>query len=307
MAKLFNRFFNEEKGTVVIIIALAFVMLLGFVALSVDIGVLALEKTRLSRTMDAIALAGAQELPNTSKAEAVAADYAERNGVDPGMVTVSFSADNKKITATSDRVVNLYFAKALGFYTANVEGKASAIIVPVKEIGGLMPIGLNDNSLPLIEGQEYLIKAGAQDQTHGWRGIIKYPGAHGAQDYANYILNGYPGVIEIGDKEDEENGNVSGPTSDAVEERIEACNDGCVWSNYKSGCPRVALVPIYHDLAPAKKVEISGYATVFLERVPGSGNDSEVWARYIYNTVSGEADESESNYNKYLNTVRLSE
>lgn len=302
-----KRFTKEENGTVVVIVALAFSVLLGFAALAIDIGVLTLEQNRLARTMDAAALAAAQELPDTSRATTVARDYASRNGLDPAAVNISFTNDSKQITVNSKKSVQLYFARVLGLNTSDVAGRASAKILPAKNISGLMPLGINDNQLPLLEGNEYMLKAGAHDQSRGWRGIIKYPGANGASDYYDYIVNGYPGVVEIGDKEEEENGNVSGPTMSALEGRINSCTDGCTWDNYLPGCPRVVLIPIYHDLAPAKKVEIRGYATVFLTRVLGSGDDSEVYAKYINNTISAEADDSSNNYNQYLNTVRLSE
>lgn len=307
MFSFIRKILKEEDGSVVVIVALAFTALLGFAALAIDIGVLTLEKTRLARTMDAAALAAAQELPDTSVAATVAFDYASRNHVDPSQIQVSFSNDKRKVTVTTQKTVPLYFAKALGFSASDVSSRASAKIVPVKSSKGLIPIGINDNQLPLFPGVEYMIKSGAHDQSHGWRGIIKYPGAHGASDYADYITNGYPGEVEIGEKEDEENGNVSGPTSTAVENLIMSCSDGCSWDNYKPGCPRVVLVPIYHDMAPEKKVEIRGYAAVFLERVAGSGDDSEVYARYVNSTISAEADDSATNYNTYLNTVRLSE
>ena len=64
--------------------------MLGFGALAIDIGMLYKSKTELSAAADAAALAGAQELPKKpGQAEAVAQEYASRNGKPGDQVTVT--------------------------------------------------------------------------------------------------------------------------------------------------------------------------------------------------------------------------
>lgn len=306
MGHIVRRLFRQEEGSVIVVIAIAFTVFLGFLALAVDSGLLYLEHTRISRAADAAALAGAQELPDTGRARTMAEEYAQQNGVDPSLLDISFSPDNKKITVTARKTVNLYFAKALGLTSATVNGRAVGGISPIKKLSGLIPLGINETLLPLSAGTEYMIKGGSQDGSP-WRGIIEFPGqGHGASNYRDLVINGYGGVVRIGDTEGKVPGNKSGPTEQGVEDRINSCTDGCTWDNYKPGCPRVVFVPIYRDMGC--QVKVVGFASVFLERVGnenGKGNDNRVFATYINNTVSGDTDDSVTN--SYLNGVKLTE
>lgn len=296
---------KNEDGSVIVILALAFSMLLGLTALVIDIGIVALEKTRLVRTLDATVLAGAQELPNTSKAFQTAYEYAVRNELDPSLLTVNFPVGNQQITATSSKTVDLYFAQILGFNQIDVSGRATARIAPVSSTTGLIPIGLDESQMPLVPGQQYSIKVGAHDAETGWLGVLAYPGQSGADDYRNSARYGYDGVVQIGQNMDKATGNVSGPTTQGIEDRIATANE--TWDNYSPNSERVAFVPIYRILGnqPSDKVRVTGFASVFLEQVTGQGNESYVLVRYVQHTVSGETDDSISG--SFLNSVRLIE
>ncbi len=304
MLDLLRRLKNED-GTVIVILALSFTMLLGFAALVVDVGLVALEKARLVRTMDATVLAGAQELPDTSKAFQTAYEYAIRNELDPSHLTISFPTGNKQITASANKTINLHFAKILGFNQTNVSGKATAKISPVKNSTGLIPIGIDESNLPLVHGQQYSIKVGSRDAVTGWLGVLAYPGQSGADDYRNSARYGYNGVIQIGQNMDKATGNVSGPTIQGIGERIATASE--TWDNYSPNSERVAIVPIYRVLGnlPSDKVRITGFASVFLEQVTGQGTENYVHVRYVHHTVSGEIDDNISG--SFLNSVHLIE
>jgi hypothetical protein len=305
MKRLLSFLSAKEDGAAVIIVAISFAILAGFVALATDSGVLFLEHTRLGRAMDAAALSGAQELPDTAKAGSIAREYANRNGVPSGQVSISFSPDSRRITVATEKTVSLYFARFLGLNSSNVHGRSVAKISPIKNVKGLLPLGFNELLLPLVEGQEYMIKAGSKSGVQGWREILEYPGQSGADDFRESALNGFNGIVKAGDIEGKAQGNVSGPTMQGIQTRIDSCADHCDWDDFTPNCPRVAVVPIYRDLSPQDNVLIVGFATVFLERVAGNGQDSEVYARYVYNSFSGETDDSIAN--SYLYSVRLAE
>ncbi|PKM44518.1 MAG: hypothetical protein CVV03_07765 [Firmicutes bacterium HGW-Firmicutes-8] len=303
MLPLIKRLVKDERGTVIVVIAVIFTILLGFVALSVDTGILFVQHSRLGRAMDAAALAGAQELPDRDKARQAALDYAGKNNIDPGTLNISFSVDNKQIILSGTKNVDLVFAKFLGFETSDVNARAVAVIKPISIVKGLMPVGIGDDQLPLTEGQDYMLKGGAHDGAP-WRGILKYPGyGDGGADYRELACHGYNQNIKVGDTEGKVSGDKSGPTMQGVTDRIEACTDGCTWNHYTEECPRVALVPIYHDTG--ESVTVVGFASVFIDRVDGQGSNSRLWARYINHTISGETDDSVPD--SYLNSVRLSE
>ncbi|PKM82423.1 MAG: hypothetical protein CVU89_05310 [Firmicutes bacterium HGW-Firmicutes-14] len=295
---------TKDNGSAAIITAIAFTVLMGFVALATDIGALYLEHTKLARAVDAAALAGAQELPDTAEARAMALDYAARNNLPSGNLNISFSADSRDITVACSKEVNLFFARALGINTSTVNGRAVARIYPVSRTSGLLPIGIDESLLPLQAGHQYIIKVGSP--ATGWTGIIAYPGQSGSDDYRESALNGYDGVVAIGDVQEKETGNVTGPTIQGIQTRIDSA-PGETWDNYSPDSRRIALVPIYRvqGSLPTDGVEITGFVSVFVEKVLGHGNDNEVYVKYVHHTVSNEGDDSITG--SYLNTVRLVE
>ena len=296
----------KENGNVIVILALALSVLLGCTALAVDTGVLYLEHNRLVRAADAAALAGGQELPDASKALSVAFNYAQQNGIDtadPNFFTVSISPDNKKITVEIKKNVDLHFARVLGFNTSRVKGRAAANISPVKKTTGILPVGLDESLLPLAAGQTYIIKVGFPEV--GWTGILEYPGQSGADDYRKSARYGYPNPVTVGDNENKAPGNVTGPTIQGIQERIDSSGD--TWNNPLSDSQRVVVVPIYRVLgaSPIDNVKVVGFASVFLEKVVGAGNKNEVFVTYINHTISGETDDTLTT--SYVNSVRLVE
>ena len=61
MRQLYRDIRDNEKGSVIIIVACAMVLMLGIAALVIDVGVLYYNKVALSNAADAAALAGVQE------------------------------------------------------------------------------------------------------------------------------------------------------------------------------------------------------------------------------------------------------
>ncbi|WP_418791041.1 pilus assembly protein TadG-related protein [Phosphitispora sp. TUW77] len=301
---MFRRLITSQNGNVVIISAIIFTVLLGFVALAVDGGILYLEHTRLVRGADAAALAGAQELPDTVKATARVSEYLQKNSIDitdPDDLVITFSSGNKEITVNVQKPVQLHFAKLLGLDTANVDGTATAKISPVSKIYGLIPLGLDENLLPLAHGHQYIIKVG--NPSVGWTGIIAYPGQAGKDDYRESAQYGYDGPVTIGDIEGKAPGNATGPTIDGIQARIDQAAE--TWDNFSPDSPRIVLVPIYRNLGilPTDGLEVVGFASVFLEKVVGAGLENEVYVRYVNYTVSGETDDSLTG--TYLSSVKL--
>jgi hypothetical protein len=83
-----------ERGQIIVLFALVIVMLMGMVALAVDVGVLRNASQNLWNALDAGALAGASQLPaDGTNAEALANQFLQENypaGLPPGNVSVSF-------------------------------------------------------------------------------------------------------------------------------------------------------------------------------------------------------------------------
>ncbi|WP_259460294.1 pilus assembly protein TadG-related protein [Pseudarthrobacter phenanthrenivorans] len=134
---------DKERGGVTVIVALLMVVLLGFTALAVDVGVLYSERAQLQNGADASAVAVAQKCardlsdPACSSSSPLASSFANQNALDGMSKVKSISLDTtaRKVTVqTSAREtgaaadsVSLYFAQALGIASAEVGARSSAV------------------------------------------------------------------------------------------------------------------------------------------------------------------------------------
>ena len=99
-----------EKGQVLVTIALIMPVLLGIVALGVDVGYAYVQRRQMQNAADAGALAGVWELCSGIDPVGAATDYAQRNGaqdvqvlVDGGNGTVTVQAQTSFPTISSTR------------------------------------------------------------------------------------------------------------------------------------------------------------------------------------------------------------
>lgn len=296
------KFIKKDDGSVIVPVVVGLSVFLGFTALVTDVGLLYMNRTQLVQATDAAALAGVQELPdNPTGAVQKAREYAQKNNVDPDSLTITVAGNNKKLTISATRQVDLIFARIFGKTVSNVEAKATAVIGPVKNVRGVVPLSILDQSL--VPGNQYIIKSsgGIGSYNNGWRGILDFTGGGGgAHEYYQLTREGYSGELVINKSVDSETGNVSGPTEQGVRDRIAACTriPSCTASNYESNCPRLVWVPVVREV-DAQTVKIVGFAAFFLERVEGSGISNNVWGTLVQETVSAEIDPTLAEYGLY--------
>lgn len=296
------KFIKKDEGTVIVLVAVGLSVFLGFTALVTDVGLLLVKRSQMVQAMDAAALAGVQELPgNPAGAEQKAREYAQKNGVDPAALNITISPDNKQIEVQSTRQVNLVFARVMGKDTSNVRALSRAIVGPAKTVSRFVPMSVLDQ--PLVVGTEYKIKSADKvgQYNNGWRGILDFTGGGGGgAEYREMTRNGYPGQLTIGQLVEKEMGNKSGPTEQGVGDRIAACTrtPPCTANDYEPDCPRLIWVPVVQEV-DNKTVRVVGFAAFFLQRVDGQGNDNNVWATFIKETISAEIDSGAADYGLY--------
>lgn len=122
-----SKFLKSEKGSTLVWVTLLMPILIGFCALVIDIGRVALEKQRLQNAIDAACLAGAQDLPDTDTAKSTAYSYIRLNGYnDSDISTPTFSNSNYTINISGSKNVDYTFAKVLGFNSTTVHPSAAA-------------------------------------------------------------------------------------------------------------------------------------------------------------------------------------
>ncbi len=125
-----------QQGQSLVLVALLLVVLLGFAALAVDVGLLMVGKARLQVALDAAVLAAAQELPDTGEADAAFSEYVGANfpvsALFPAPVLHhSYSTSGGGVslnTITADGAVTapLHFARVLGLGSATIASAAAA-------------------------------------------------------------------------------------------------------------------------------------------------------------------------------------
>jgi hypothetical protein len=100
--KAYTRREQSETGQILPLFALVVMVLVMMLVFIVDFGVVVMKEGQSQNVVDAAALAGAQELPDDPMAaEAMARDYATRNGVNGEDLVISFSC-----TSTNIRICN---------------------------------------------------------------------------------------------------------------------------------------------------------------------------------------------------------
>jgi hypothetical protein len=134
---------NRERGAVSVIVAILLVTLLGFAAISVDVGVIYSERAQLQNGADASAIALAQKCARNpadtlcSTTSTLAGSLANQNALDglsnvnniqldKAARTVSVTAAAKQ-SGAPENSVSLFFAGVLGIPSKQVGAKSSAV------------------------------------------------------------------------------------------------------------------------------------------------------------------------------------
>lgn len=300
---------RQDRGSVVVIVALSLTVLLGFCAIVTDVGLLYAKKAYLQNSVDAAALAGVQELPNNAyKAKNIANDYAIRNGV-PN-VDVTLEGNNAIIIVQTTQQVPTFFARIWGINEEQISVTAKAMMVPPTGLSGAVPLSIQEQEF--VYGQKYVLKSGGGSGTSswyfdedknnsvkkssgggssGWYGALELTGT-GAKLYKVDLANGYQGTLSVGQILDVKHGNMSGPTADGINTRLSRDNrvPKNTINDYDRNAPQIVYIPIVKIISESgnsiNQVQIVGFAAFFLEGVAGNGNESIVTGWFIETLVS---------------------
>jgi Flp pilus assembly protein TadG len=141
----FARKFAAERGQVIVFTVITLTVMLGLAAAVIDVGSWYRADRKLQTTVDAAALAAAQELPSdTAAAAALATEYAGKNGGGP--ITTSFSATavaNDTVTVTGSRPAPGFFSKIFGIDSVTVGATATARVAAIDTARRVAPIGVD--------------------------------------------------------------------------------------------------------------------------------------------------------------------
>lgn len=317
---------KDESGNVAILVALMMVVLLGSTALVTDVGVEFAAKQKLWNALDAGALSGIEEIFNgASAARSTANQYVQSNGGTVTSINVNTTTDT--ITLNGQQQVPLYFARVLGYNSANIAIQVQAQAGTLVSGTGFAPIAVVEQNFTY--GQTYTLSIGAgqsssgsgsgsssesgdgsetgensgssgdsgesgdgsgsdsQEYGSGNYGYLALGGT-GAEQFSQNLMNGYNGVLSVGEQIQTEPGDMSGPVSQSISYRMQQ-GQGWTFATATDGCPRVMLLPVVNTLNVngRSNVTIVGFAAFYLDGLQGSGGHQQIVGRFLQMVIPG--------------------
>ncbi len=302
--RMLRSLWRQEFGQGLVLAALAMVVILGFAAMAIDVGLFLHERRELQNAADAAALAGVQELPYSSaEAEARAQEWAINNGVnlaegelDTIQVTTTYAA-NDTITVRVQRDVPYIFARVLGFTSSTVHATGVARVGSPTIATGAMPWALRESYKEMAEaagyGQPVVLMEKPPLGASGKFGALCFDGTHcGDSTYRGTIVQGTE--VDLEESYYMKTGVMPVPTEKALADRFTGESTQCdtfgevfrqvggddweftsntcnPWTDQGSGSRRVVLAPVmedyYYDQCSGSScpMQASGFAMLFLE------------------------------------------
>ena len=225
-----------ERGQALVLFVLGLVVLLGFVAMTVDVGLILHERRSLQNAVDAAALAGAVELPNSQVlAESKAQEWAANNGIDLGagdQITITIDPISNAVEVEVTREAAFIFGRVLGLTTVDVHASATARIGAPASLSGIMPFAVLEDAID-YNVFPTTIKYDANNPTNGNFAPIRIDGP-GSSIYEQTVINGSDNAVCglsqptcVDPTVDTQTGNLVGGTRDGIKYRINHTSVDC--------------------------------------------------------------------------------
>jgi Flp pilus assembly protein TadG len=194
---------RSERGQAAVLTVLFLVVLMGAVALTLDVGSWFREQRATQSAADAAALAGAHALPDDAgQAEVLAAEYVDKN--DGGDAIVTFPEGTNAISVRVERSAPGIFAQLFGIDSVDVAAQATARVGNPSAVKWAAPFAV-DKKHPLLNctpepcwntaTQLDLEKVGP-----GAFRLINIDGSHGGTGpgtLEDWILRGFDGYMPL--------------------------------------------------------------------------------------------------------------
>ncbi len=138
-----------ESGQVLPFMALLLFIIIGLLGLAVDVGHIYAARAQLGRSVDAAALAGAQQLPNVTAADAKARAFIAANDPDATInVQVYPNVPSQQVGVKATKTVKTFFMRVFGISTVQVTNDALAGfgVIPVDAVLGIDSTGSMRNA-----------------------------------------------------------------------------------------------------------------------------------------------------------------
>lgn len=316
---------RNERGVVIIWSAFFMLMMLGFVALGIDVAKVMATRTELQNAADAAALAGAsaldlntgQLMPDSAIIRAQHTSSKNRAFVDSPVPVTLLAADvqvdaaERTVRVTvrrndaTDGAMITHVAQVLGITKVDVNATATAKADRTCEqcekmvpLGAMPPTGQSNfqtgctNRYTLKSGGGGSVAPGnylAVDFLKCEEGPCAGMPSTGASTFRCLLANGYSCCVRIGQSIQTEPGAMTGPTNQGLRARWGADTDqrsNICYSDYRGNGSRVVNVPIITPIGNGRtQVTVTGLAAFFMTSSPPGNGD--VQAEFIYDVVPG--------------------
>jgi Flp pilus assembly protein TadG len=201
---MIKHFLKNQKGTTIVLFALTLPVMLGFCGLATDIGIMCLEKTRITKLVDAAAIAGIYELPGTpanarASAQATAFQYANLNGLKGSDTITAVPTDNYTMPVSITRKVPFSFVKIFGINEGTVSATVVARLTQASVVYGVIPWGASTDVLQMLGKQvqfQFYQSGGGGNNING--GFLNLTKINPNDTYLSMIKNGYGGTLTKG-------------------------------------------------------------------------------------------------------------
>ncbi|HNX14927.1 MAG TPA: pilus assembly protein TadG-related protein [Oscillospiraceae bacterium] len=326
-----RKFFKDERGSNIVIIALTITALLILAAFVVDLGAAYVKTAEVQTAADAAVMAAGMQLPvevnDTSKQSAMTAtvlEYLQKNGItDTADVNVYFSQTQEnlymRIGVDVPAISKTEFSKIIGVNEVTFTRSAEARTLATTSLNDLVPLSAREDVLNALiasgNTEHVVLKYGKNtgEVVQGAFGAIDLDGVKGggANDYVSWLTNGYQGNLTVGTVLPIEGGNMAGPTLTGLSARFNACthfqsDGGCTAAHYDSTCPRVMKVPVIQYIN-SHYVKVVGFAAFVIEDYTTYSTQGYVIGTYVdminIGAATGDITGSAENYGVYSLTL----
>jgi hypothetical protein len=314
-----NRLRNQ-RGQATVLTVVFMTVLLGMVAMVLDVGSWLREQRDTQSDADAAALASAQALPDdVGRANALASEYLDKNVAGAGRQITFTSAHtpNDTVTVRVDRDAPGIFSKLFGINSVNVHATAKARAGGVQAAKWVAPIVVNikhpDLNCGLANGKpvpcfgkptqidlEHLHKPGSGNAAGAFALInleANNTGNVGAETIGDWIATGYDQYMELGNY----NSTPSAMWNDSHVKGAMAAR--------LSGDP-VLLFPIYDRLTGSgsgAEYHVVGWVAFHVSSYDANGSTGKVNGKFVQVIWEGIQSQSGQNLNYGTTTIELVE
>jgi Flp pilus assembly protein TadG len=300
---MIKHFLKNQKGTAIVLFALTLPVLLGFCGLAVDMGIMYLEKTRVTKLVDAAAIAGIYELPGTSadaraSSQATAFQYAKLNGLKDSNTITAVPTDNHTLPVTINRKVLFSFFRIFGINEGTVSATAVARSTQASAVYGVIPWGASTDVLQMLGKKvqfQFYQSGGSGNNING--GFLNLTKINPNDTYLSMLKNGYGGTLTKGQT-------ISKYTTATTALADDTVNG--IMTRIANGQRLVALpiVDSMGDNSPTGK--ILGFAVFQLEMAyKQSASDVYVTGTFVQSVVNGQGGGTGTDYGAWAYQLSL--